>query len=373
MTLSFDQATPVRTPFRPEVLRTRAGDGPDVVVDTIADATWDALLTEFADGSLEQSAAFSRERWGKGRDSHLLIADRGRVLAMARLAVLRLPVIGGVAFMKFGPVWRRTEASDGDTCKQVLSAVIDEYCTRRGLMLTVQPRPSPVMQPASILDELGFALRRPMHAPERYFVDLSLPIDEQRQSLGQKWRYNLRKAEQAGVTVGVEEGAEGFALFASMHREMVARKHASETDRVELLPGLAQELAPENRPLTVIARHQGEPVAGAIVTTFGDTAYYLYGASRDRSLAVNAGFALQWWIVTRLSGGPARWYDLGGAPEGSTLGQFKAGLAGKRGRIVAQLGERDRWVRTSNRIAADSLFQLRGLAQAARKRLRGRG
>ena len=124
--------------------------------------------------------------------------------------------------------------------------------------------------------------------------------------------------------------------------------------------------------MTVIARHDDEPVAGAIVATFGDTAYYLYGASRDRALKVNAGYALQWWIVNWLTGAGPRWLDLGGAPLGSTLRQFKTGLVGKQGQIVAQLGERDIWQHGSQRIAADALFRLRGLVQAIKDKRPGR-
>lgn len=367
MTLSFDQVSPVGSALRRAPSFAPASSGVEVIVDAVADAEWDGLLAEFEDGSLDQSAAFSRARWGS-RDSHLMIVERGRVLAMARVAVVRLPIVGGgLAFMKFGPVWRRADGADAGACRQILAAAVAEYCGRRGLMLTLQPRPSPVEQPEALLNELGFAMRRPMHAPERFFVDLHLSAEEQRRSLGQKWRYNLRKAEQAGVTVDVEDGEEGVALFAAMHREMVARKHASDSDPVDLLPGLARDLPAAQRPLTVIARHDGEPVAGAIVTTFGDTAYYLYGASRDRALAVNAGYALQWWIVNRLAGGP-RWYDLGGAPEGSALGQFKAGLVGKSGRTVAQLGERDIWLRPSHRALADTMFRLRNLARSLKNR-----
>ena len=178
----------------------------------------------------------------------------------------------------------------------------------------------------------------------------------------------MKKAENVGVTVELAD-ERGFELFAAMHQEMVARKHAADSDPVELLPSLHRHLLPALRPVTVIARHEGEPVAGAIIAIFGDTAYYLYGASRDRALKLNAGYALHWWIVGWLSTSSAIWYDLGGAPVGSMLRQFKSGLTGKQGRIISQIGERDYWVRADQRIAADALFRLRDAGQTPQRQL----
>ncbi|MEX0853346.1 MAG: GNAT family N-acetyltransferase [Bauldia sp.] len=343
-----------------------------VNIDAVPDTQWDESLAGFSDCSLEQSAAYSRRRWGSGHDSHLVLRDGERPVAMARVATFQAPVVGrGIAFVKFGPVWRsRTGDADVAVYRRMLAELGAEYCGRRGMLLTIQPRPNPTIQPIeeAALGDHGFVLRRPMASPDRFFVDLGLSAEEQRGSLGQKWRYNLKKAESAGVTVDLVEGGTGFEAFARMHREMVARKNAAESDPVGLLPWLHDRLPPELRPAVVIARHDGEPVAGAIVGTFGDTAYYLYGASREGALKVNAGFALHWWIVGWLSAGGARWYDLGGAPESSMLRQFKSGLTGRRGQVLPQLGERDFWARADQRIVADMLFRLRESAQALRRK-----
>lgn len=358
--------------------RSRSGSGVatgDALVDTVADDEWDATLSGFDDGSLEQSAAFCRQRWCEGHDSHVMVVRDGRPMAMARVATFRLPLLGGgLAFVKFGPVWRRNGDRDASAYRQVMSALTREYCDRRGLMLTVQPRPSPDSQPMedAALGDLGFARRRPMASPERYFVNLGLAADEQRKSLGQKWRYNLRKAEEAGLDIADEPAPDSFAIFATMHNEMVARKNAADGDPIDFLPSLFRQLPAGCRPHAIIARHRGRAIAGAIVATFGDTAYYLYGASRNQALGLNAGFGLQWWITRWLSERGARWYDLGGAPEGSTLAQFKRGLVGKAGHAVPQIGECDRWVRGRDRMAADALFRIRTLSQTVRGRLQSR-
>jgi hypothetical protein len=76
-----------------------------------------------------------------------------------------------------------------------------------------------------------------------------------------------------------------------------------------------------------------------VVAVCGDTAFYVFGATDDAALALNAGYALQWWIVEWLSTLPVRWYDLGGEALDAGLRQFKKGLVGKARR--RRRGERE--------------------------------
>jgi hypothetical protein len=239
-------------------------------------------------------------------------------------------------------------------------------------MLTVLPRPSPERNDieARVLVGAGFRPRPPCVDPIRYLVDVSLDAEKQMASLGQKWRYNLRKALQAGVTVSLAEAEDGIGEFAAMHRTMVERKGFADVDAVEgRLAAMTESLPPALRPVIAFARKDGRIVAGAVVGRTGDVPVYLFGASRAEALELNAGYALQWWIVSWLREQGDRWYDLGGGAMEPRLEQFKRGFVGKAGRLHPMPREYDAWSGASGRFAGELVYRARDAQRLARRTL----
>jgi GNAT acetyltransferase-like protein len=60
---------------------------------------------------------------------------------------------------------------------------------------------------------------------------------------------------------------------------------------------VARALPPELRRQIALSYHRGQPVAGAVVLLAGDIAQYLSGGSDEAMLKLNAGYALQWWLI----------------------------------------------------------------------------
>jgi len=341
-----------------------------VEVDTLAAADWDRMTAGFADASCDQTACWVDRRWGTRRSSHLVLRRHGTPVAAARVVILEWPGLRrGVAYVKFGPMWRpRGMEPDLAVHRRCMDALVEEYCGRRGHCLSVLPRMTPgyYQEECEALGGLGFTVRRAMPDPNRYLVDVTLDPAEQMPSLDQKWRYNLRQALRNGIECRLGDTEEGLATFTALHARMVSRKQFSDTAAVHLLPALASGLPETLRPRIVLAFHGQKPVAGAIVALAGDTAFYLFGASDDAALGLRAGYALQWWIVAWLSQSTVRWYDLGGEAFEPGLRQFKKGLSGKRGAIVSARGELDRWTSRGGRLAADAIYGLRRLQRAFR-------
>lgn len=345
-----------------------------VEVDQTDRANWDRIASDFADVSYEQTSAFADAKWGGERTSTLVVRESGRAVACARLVILRPPLLRtGLAYVKFGPLWRRADQpADPRRLRRVLAALCDEYCRRRGHMLTVLPRPSPEHNDAEaqILGEAGFRPRAPLIDPTRYLVDVSLAPKEQMASLGQKWRYNLKKAMKAGLSVALAGLEEGIDEFGEMHRTMVARKRFADRDAVEVrLRGMAASLPPPLRPAIAFARKDGRALAGAVVGRTGEVPVYLFGGSRDEALDLNAGYLLQWWIVNWLHEQGDRWYDLGGGAMEPRLEQFKRGLVGKAGRCLAMPGEHDFWSGPSGRVAGELVYRARDVQRMVRAAL----
>lgn len=346
-----------------------AGEGFSVEVDCIDDAEWDAIAGAFDDINPEQTACYARHHW-KGRDSHLLLRRDGEPVAGARVAVIRLPVVGrGLAFLRFGPFWRRHDGdADPDVYHAMIAALIEEYCKVRGCCLTILPRPHPDYHPQECewLREDGFARRREFDDRERYLVDVTLDDTAQTQSLSKRWRYNLRQAPAEGLEIRLTEDPAEIRQFQALYAGMVERKHFSSNSPVHLTEELTRALPPAIRPRLVIGSHQGKLVVGATIGLFGDTAYYMFGATAAEALPLQAGYALQWWIWHWLREQGYRWYDLGGAAHEPGLRQFKKGFSGKAGRTVVMEGEYDIWTRPVDRLSADAILNLRYLMRRLR-------
>jgi lipid II:glycine glycyltransferase (peptidoglycan interpeptide bridge formation enzyme) len=253
--------------------------------------------------------------------------------------------------------------------RAAIAALIDEYCVRRGHCLTVIPRANPdfYQHECDVLTECGFSIRRKNPDPNRYLVDLSLDEDTLMRSLDQKWRYNLRQALANNFDIRFCESDDDIQTFQSLYAAMVARKNFSSTPPDHLIGRRNASFAPELRPRLVLAFHEGQPVVGATVSIFGDTAYYTFGASSAASLSLRGGYALQWWIAQWLREQGVRWYDLGGEAGEHGLRQFKKGFVGKRGAVVEMYGEYDRWTHVSGRIATDVIYGLRAAQRTIRQ------
>jgi hypothetical protein len=341
----------------------------DREVDSVPAADWDRLANDFDDLNYDQMARYSMGQWGE-RGSHLLLRRQGEAVAGARAAVFTLPGLRrGVAFVRFGPFWRRHGMEpDIELYRAGVAALVEEYCVRRGHCLTIIPRPNPDFyeREVEVLAGFGFSIRRKFLDPHRYLVDLSLDEKSQLRSLEQKWRYNLRQALTNEFEIRVGENEADLRTFQSLHAGMVTRKGFYNLDQVHLLPELAAELPEASRPRIVLAFHQGRAVVGATIAVLGDTAYYVFGGSDSAALSLKAGYALHWWIVRWLSEQKVRWYDLGGEAGEQGLRQFKKGFVGKHGTVVNMHGEYDYWSTPSARLFGDAIYGLRAVQRRIR-------
>jgi len=343
--------------------------GFSVEVDSVPSERWDEIASSFADVNPEQTATYTSNHW-KGRDSHLLLLRNGEPVAGARIAIVKLPVIGrGLAFLRFGPFWRREgEEADPEIYRRMVAALFEEYCRKRGHCLTILPRPHPGYhaEEAAWLRELGFVKRREFEDAERYLVNTSLDEEEQRKSLPQKWRYNLRQSLGNGLDVRLTDRSEEIEAFQALYVSMMERKQFSSTTPVHLTGELISSLPPKLKPKLFVAYSGENLVAGATIGLFGDTAYYMFGATSADALPLKAGYALHWQIIQWLHEHGYHWYDLGGAAHEPGLRQFKKGFVGKAGQIVVMEGEFDRWANPLGRVSAELIFQLRQLRRRIR-------
>ncbi len=341
-------------------------------VDALDGQAFDRLMLDFNDSSYEQTSVLTDDLWGAANTSHLVVRSHARAIGGARVVVLAPPLLRrGLAYVKFGPFWRRRDdeqTTDLAGYRHVVAALVEEYAHRRGHCVTVSVRPSRDFMAAesAVLADLGFVQRRAFWEPERYLVRIMASPEAQMRDLDQKWRYKLRQALGASVTYDMCRDAPAVAVFQELHIEMAARKGMAPPASLDLLARMLAAMPPAMAPHVMLAMHEGRAVAGAVFGVTGDTAVYLYGAANTAGRALHAGYGLQWRIVEWLREQGVAHYDMGGTEGQQGLHQFKKGLLGRSGAIVAIPDEYDYWSDARGRLGADVIFA----ARALRRRLR---
>ncbi len=303
---------------------------------------WDAILAEFQDANLYQTWPYAAVRWGGKNLSHLVLKDGSTVVGAAQVVLVKLPVLrGGLAYVKWGPLWiRRGRDADPQVFRELLRALRLEYARERGFLLRVSPWEFDDAALQFIAGEEGF--RRNLSAQQRTaMVDLTYSMDELRVSLTRHWRSNLKRAESNCLEIIEGSGEDLLDEFAELYQQLRARKGGDWIPPIHYLHQIQRELDSGMKAHISLCRHQGETVAGLIVSALGEKSFAWLAATGDSGLEVRGSYLLQWRTIQRLKSQGVRSYDLGGIDEVKRPGtaQFKLGLCGKRGRVVDYLGE----------------------------------
>jgi hypothetical protein len=313
-----------------------------VEVDTVGQEAWYAHVAEFADGNLYQLWLHRPEREGVSR---LLLRDAGTVVAAAEARLFTLPGTSrGIAYVRWGPLWRRHGARDDrEILRHALRALRQGYAVRRGMVLRVVPRLTVEDHPycTPLAAEEHYVKSGAAASQRTLLMPLSASLDDLRDGLDQKWRNRLNRAERAGLTVTGGNAPELFDQFTLVYEQMLARKRLGPTADLQRHRHIQASLPPELKMEVLLAHQEGRLCAGMIASAIGDTAVYLFGATNELGMQTSASYLLQWELVKLLKQRGVREYDLNGIDPERNPGtyHFKQGLAGRNGRDVRFVGE----------------------------------
>jgi len=147
-------------------------------IDKVDEYDWHHQLRQFDDANIFQTWSYGAARWGERNLSHMVIRNGGEVVGLAQTSVVQAPLLGGVlAYVTFGPVWQRHNAStDFGHYKAIIGALTEEYVDRRGLCLRLRSWPYDMTDDCRqvILAERNWDEIRSHY--ETFVVDLSLPL-----------------------------------------------------------------------------------------------------------------------------------------------------------------------------------------------------
>lgn len=157
--------------------------------------------------------------------------------------------------------------------------------------------------------------------------------DEDLEILGRmhhKTRYNIKVAERNSVVVHESHNIDSFLklLKKTAKRDKFNPHPADYYQKLLSSPFLNSDAI---QTKLFLAEYNEKPVAGAIVLVYGDTGYYLHGASDYKYRAVMASYILHWEIIEFLKRHGVRNYDMWGINSHKWPGvtRFKLGWGGR--------------------------------------------
>jgi hypothetical protein len=317
--------------------------GLSVEAGTATPEAWARIIQKFGDANLYQTWPYASKRWGPKRLGHVALRQGNQIVAAAQVIFLRIPILsGGLAYVKWGPLWRLRGASkDSHVLQNMLTALREIYARRGRMLLRVTPWEFADNEQLAILHAAGFKPNPSAEPLRTAALNLSYSMDELRMSLSRHWRYNLKLAEKGDLEV--REGLTDALMedFATLYEDMRRRKGKEHIPSMKYLPQVQRELPEALKLRIAICYRAGVPIAGLVVSAMGTKAFAVAAATGSTGMEFRGSYLLQWRMIEWLKERNIRCYDLARINEKTHPGttQFKLGLCGKLGSTVGYLGE----------------------------------
>lgn len=340
---------------------------------------WDALVVE-AGGCFLQAYAWGEVKARFGWETARLAVDGGGRPACAQVLFRRLP-LGTLAYVPRGPLVDYADAPARDA----LLASLHELARERGAFcLKIEPDRPDAPDLAAGLARLGFRPASGIQPRSTLVVDLSAGLAAAWQRLSAGVRYNVRLAARRGVRVDEGDAAD----LPTLYRLLVetGQRAGFQIHSPEYYSAVWEEMGRRGLARLLIARHEDEPLAAALVLSVGGQAAHVYAASTSAGRQLKPNDLLQWEAIRRAQAAGCVAYDLWGIPDevgraaageeaavpgnGGLWGpyRFKLGFGGK---VVRYAGAFDHVYSPARyrlwRALRDRAGWLRVLARAARR------
>lgn len=274
--------------------------------------TWNTAVARLPAGHVLQSW-----EWGQVKGLHGWTAGRllwtGEEGPVAAAQVLRRPLPYTPWGLLYAPKGPALDYSDAELVRSVL-ADLEAYSRRRkAIALKIDPDVN-LPAVAELLLERGWRYSaEQIQFRNTALLDLDPTEKELLADMKSKTRYNTRLAARRGVSVRAG-GVPEIPLFYEMYAETGARDgftireygYYRDAWQTFLDAGLAHML---------LAEVKGEAVAGLILFRFGETAWYMYGASTSQHRNKMPNYALQWEAIRWAKAVGCTLYDMWGAPD----------------------------------------------------------
>lgn len=267
-------------------------------------ADWDALVAAARGVSPLQSGAWGEAKARHGWQVYRYAVTTDSALAAAQVLSRATP-LGTMFYIPRGPF--SVNDANGDLTAELLRAVHASARTLGAVFLKVEPNTS---EPG-LLPELGFRPAVEMAQPKATLV-VDLTPDEAAllARLERGTRYNIGLAKRKGVQVRAA-GVAGVDAFYALLQETGRRDGFAIRDAAyyrNVVEAFGADAA------VLLAEHEGDLLAGAVLVRTGPEAAYLYGASSNVKRNLKGTQLLQWHCLLRMKAAGCTRYDMWGVP-----------------------------------------------------------
>lgn len=275
---------------------------------------WDEIVLSLPRPHLLQSRAWGdvKARWG-WRVYRFAWGQPGREQAVAQLLVRRagqLPLALG--YLPRGPLL--ADLDDAGLWDRVLGDLERWARSRRLAVVKMDPDvPADAQAVEALWRRRGWrASDEQIQFPNTMVSDLSGGEAALWAAMKQKTRYNVGLARRRGVTVR-SGGLGDLDVLFDLYAATAQRTGFALRTKAYYLDAWSMFLA-QDQAAVLLAEREGEALAAVFPVAFGDTAWYLYGASADAGREHMPAYLAQWasleWALAR----GCRRYDWWGGP-----------------------------------------------------------
>lgn len=154
-----------------------------------------------------------------------------------------------------------------------------------------------------------------VHTELTWMLDITQNDDQLLRGMRKTSRHAIKKATEAGVRVEILTSDDGLDRFMPLYSQTTER-HGFVPFGEKYLKEQMRLFSDNDRAYVVIAKHEDNDVAGALLMQFGGTVFYHHGASLKLSGNVPAAHLLQWQSILEAKKRGATHYNFWGiAPE----------------------------------------------------------
>lgn len=293
--------------------------------------TWDNFAQKFSPNNFLSSWHWSdfNDRMGD-KTLHLGIYENGKLVGICPVTKT-ISKKGNFLLAQAGPLFLKKD-------RKYLKAFIDhlKVLAHEGNFKYVRIRPldEDTKQNKKALKQLGL-VGAPVRVPAEvtWILDLTKSEEEILNNMRKTTRYLIKKALKDGVEVRVSKKISDLNIFHKLEEHTV-EKHKFHPFSKKYVRTQFEIFKRSNDALIFLAKHKGKIHSTAVITFYGDTAFYNHGASVDTKVPVS--YAIQWAAILEAKKRNKKYYNFWGgiAPEnqpshpwrGITL--FKTGFGG---------------------------------------------
>ncbi len=267
-------------------------------------------------------------QWGEfqekvaGKVFRLGVFDNKEILATATLVKKFLPMGKSYFFCPRGPIFKSTKHQT-----PIINFLFDEIKKIAKEEGVIFMRFEPIEELPITDYRLPIKRTLDVEPKKSLILDITQTEDELLKQMHQKTRYNIRLADKKGIKI--VEGDVGD--FEDLWR-LLCETNSRDNFRLHGKKYYQEMLKLNSRFLKLVfAQYRGEKIAVNIITTFGDTATYIHGASANENRNLMAPHLLQWHNITTAKKAGFKRYDFFGIDEKKWPGvtRFKKGFGGQ--------------------------------------------